>query len=244
MSIKAICWAFEQDLPPTSKLVLLKLADNANDDGWCWPSQATLARHTSLTRETVNRHIAKLEESGHLTVKRRKQEGVNLPNHYLLNLRGVVSDEGGVVTEDHNGSDRRSQPVVTEDHTNRQKAIVNEPSKVKTGIFRSDPARDIFEYWQGIMEKPRAKFGADQRKKINARLEEGWEPDLLKQAVDGCKASDWHMGANPRNRRYDSIDLIFRNAGKVQEFIDLNQSTNTTAAAAWLEGTNGRENST
>lgn len=223
MSIRAIAWAFEQDVPPTSKLVLLKLADNANDEGWCWPAQSTLARHTSLTRETVNRHISKLESAGLLTIKRRTQESVNLPNHYRLNLRGVV-------TEDHIGCDRRSQGVVTEDHTNRQKANVIEPSERICGS-----AREIFDYWRKVMKKPKARFGADQRTKIQARIDEGWSAEDLRLAIDGCKSSDWHMGGNPGGKRYDSIDLIFRNSGKVQQFIDLNDSGARGAVSLWLE---------
>ena len=36
-------WAWQQLLKPVPKLVLMALADAADDEGVCWPSVATLA---------------------------------------------------------------------------------------------------------------------------------------------------------------------------------------------------------
>ncbi|MBK6707558.1 MAG: helix-turn-helix domain-containing protein [Sphingomonadales bacterium] len=44
MSIQIMTVVWELDLPDSEKLALLALADNANDEGYCWPSMATLAR--------------------------------------------------------------------------------------------------------------------------------------------------------------------------------------------------------
>ena len=40
-------------------------------------------------------------------------------------------------------------------------------------------------------------------------------------AVDGCHASAWHMGDNDRGRPYNSLELILRDASKVQFFSEL-----------------------
>lgn len=53
-------WAL--DLPSSEKFVLLALADNANDEGECWPSIQTIARKTNLSERTVQRAIIDLEE--------------------------------------------------------------------------------------------------------------------------------------------------------------------------------------
>ena len=45
MSIVAMNWAWGRQLKPTAQLVLMSLADAADDDqGVCWPSIPTLAR--------------------------------------------------------------------------------------------------------------------------------------------------------------------------------------------------------
>jgi hypothetical protein len=48
-------WAWRQNLPSTAKLVLLALADAADDEGNCWPSVATIAGKAGVTTRTVRR---------------------------------------------------------------------------------------------------------------------------------------------------------------------------------------------
>ena len=62
MSIKLMCAVWEmQDISSTTKLVLLALADSANDEGVCWPSLTTIARKSSLSRSTVAEVLSNLE---------------------------------------------------------------------------------------------------------------------------------------------------------------------------------------
>lgn len=66
----AIVW--ELDLPPGEKLVLLALADQANDHGTqCWPSVETIAHRSGQGVRTVRRALASLEAAGHLTRQHR-----------------------------------------------------------------------------------------------------------------------------------------------------------------------------
>ena len=78
-------WAFDTPCPtPSAKLVLLKLADHANDEGECWPSQGHIAADCGLTRETVNRQIKVLTEAGLLRIEHRLNGTGQLPNRYFL----------------------------------------------------------------------------------------------------------------------------------------------------------------
>jgi hypothetical protein len=54
MSIRAMNWAWDVLLPPTAKLVLLALADIADDAGSCWPSQNVIAAKCSVTSRTCS----------------------------------------------------------------------------------------------------------------------------------------------------------------------------------------------
>jgi hypothetical protein len=60
-------------LSPSQKLVLLALADNADDQGYCWPSIATIAKKCCLTPRSVYQQIAALERQ-HL-LKRQAKHG-------------------------------------------------------------------------------------------------------------------------------------------------------------------------
>lgn len=46
----------------------------ADKDGWCFPSQSTLAEDIGKTRKTVNEHLQLLEEWGYVRSEHRKKE--------------------------------------------------------------------------------------------------------------------------------------------------------------------------
>lgn len=66
MSIRALVWAFEQDIrPATAKFVLVAFADCVNDaDGCGYPSVSVICKKTSLDRKTVLGALASLEQRG------------------------------------------------------------------------------------------------------------------------------------------------------------------------------------
>lgn len=63
--------AWGADLPASEKLVLLALADNANDEGHCWPSATTIARKCGQGERTVRRAVQSLIAKGHLSQRQR-----------------------------------------------------------------------------------------------------------------------------------------------------------------------------
>lgn len=56
---------------PIAKFILVKLADNANDEGSCWPSLTTICLETGICRTTVCEKLKMLESSGVLKRERR-----------------------------------------------------------------------------------------------------------------------------------------------------------------------------
>ena len=68
MSIKVMTLVWDLQLPQPEKILLLALADNAYDEGFCWPSVATHARKASMADRRVRRDMKRLAQAGHLTV--------------------------------------------------------------------------------------------------------------------------------------------------------------------------------
>jgi hypothetical protein len=73
MSVRIMSAIWEIAMPPTDKLVLLALADAANDEGYCWPSISTIARKSGVSERSVQRAIRKAETDG--LVKRQEVIG-------------------------------------------------------------------------------------------------------------------------------------------------------------------------
>jgi hypothetical protein len=83
MSIKLMTAVWDrEDLSSTQKLVLLALADWANDEGLCWPSIDRVAVKASLTSRAVQKTIRSLEEMQFL----RKEEIKGRGNKYWVLL--------------------------------------------------------------------------------------------------------------------------------------------------------------
>ena len=73
MSIKLMSEIWDNQDPQLtgSKLVImLCLADHANDNGECWPSIARIAERARIAPANVTRHIKELEAAGYLIVTR------------------------------------------------------------------------------------------------------------------------------------------------------------------------------
>lgn len=132
---------------PLRKLVLLKLADNANDKGECWPSYQHIADQCEISRDSAMRHIKKLEEQGLLIVEKRKlSNSMNQSNIYHLNLGSGTellpssTDQLGSSTEQLGGSSTKRL------RTSNSLEPINE-SKYS----------DHFESWWSIYPKKTAK---------------------------------------------------------------------------------------
>lgn len=76
----------------TRKLILIILADNANDDGWCMASTENMARQCECSVTTVQRHIREMERMGILETHPRicEHTGVRKETVYRLLLEDGV----------------------------------------------------------------------------------------------------------------------------------------------------------
>lgn len=90
------------------------------------------------------------------------------------------------------------------------------------------PVEIVFDHWKQVCNHPKAILDAKRRRVIADRLKQ-FSLDDCKRAIDGCRASPWHQGANDRGKVFDDVDLIFRDAKHVEDFIRVLEQTPTTA---------------
>lgn len=64
------CWPLA-GMSPSQKAVLISLADQANDDGYCWPSVGTIAKRTCLSERAVQGAIKWLQSANLMTASER-----------------------------------------------------------------------------------------------------------------------------------------------------------------------------
>ena len=86
MSVQAITWALDYAASGVAeKVILLVLANYANEYGISWPSQKTLADQTALGERTVRRVLADMEGRGVIRrIVRRRGNGSRQSDMILL----------------------------------------------------------------------------------------------------------------------------------------------------------------
>jgi DNA-binding transcriptional regulator YhcF (GntR family) len=116
MSVKALNWAFEQvtDLP-VDKIVLLALADYADQDGCCFPSQDTLAKRGMCSIDTIGRVLKRLVGAGMVErSKRYAATGNRTSDTYRLILDHTTSS---ALNRNLRSSDQPTRPQIADQST-------------------------------------------------------------------------------------------------------------------------------
>lgn len=115
MSFKLVAQVFDIKVgSPLKKMVLIKLADQENDEGKCQPSYESITNACEITRRSVINHIKWLEENDFLTIEKRYDSAnqKNFSNIYHLTLdKGIEkikkgsgeNNSPGVVKQIHQG---------------------------------------------------------------------------------------------------------------------------------------------
>jgi hypothetical protein len=242
MSVEALTWALKLRFKnPGAKFVLLVLANYADENAECYPSQYHLSECTGIAERTINTHISWLLTSQLIFIKeRRRREGEFFSNVYCINLQAA---EPAV---DHTPNQRtvgNHTPNQRTDHTPNQptaksayytKESYSEDTKEEDTKDINVQCREVFDHWQRVFDQPSVFFSKDLKRKIKARLtgESLFTTEQLCRAIDGCKNSPHHMGKNDTGTVYNSIDLIFRADGDVHRFISYN---NRKAPTRWQD---------
>ena len=140
MSMRLMVEVFHTEVGnPMHKLVLLKLADNANDNGECYPSYQHIAKQCEIGKSTAMRAIDALCEKGLLIKQPRyliggKEQTSNFYVIVLPSLQGSVTVTPGVVSERHQGSVTVTPGVVSERHPNQ--SYITSKENIKNNTLR------------------------------------------------------------------------------------------------------------
>lgn len=119
MSVKALSHVWEHSKQKGAHLlVLLALADGANDDGFCWYSLTTIAKKARQSRNHTQRYLREMAESGELVLFERvsADEKHKLSNVYQIvmpntkvalpvDLKGIIRQRQDIVLKHEDGDE-------------------------------------------------------------------------------------------------------------------------------------------
>lgn len=217
------------------KMVLLKLADNANDKGECFPSYETIARHCEISRQSAINHIKSLCKKGFVHKVTRKTDKGHTSNLYILDLEARSLDDGSqnsvpeVVKEFDHGSQtvglggsqkflpRTSQSFNQSINLKKLSSDDSKPAKqISVNRQTKIPYQEIMQAFNESAgdRLPNAESLNDKRKRaISKFLKELKEPTVesAKNYFDYFMetASAWYFGENNRGWRAN-FDYLLR----------------------------------
>lgn len=150
MSNEALTWAWSRrGLKATEKLVLIRLADYADEQGSCFPSQKRVAEDCGMDRMTVNRALQRLADAALVSSEKRRRGGRQTSSRYYLALQ---SDGKSLYADDTQGDSVSSQSDGEslgqrdgESHQNPHTEPSLEPSEV---LLASKPSQALM--WDAV----------------------------------------------------------------------------------------------
>jgi uncharacterized phage protein (TIGR02220 family) len=177
-------------------------------------SQRKAAKELKMGRQEIRTALAFLIKAGNLTHKST--------NHYsiltITNWHTYQSEENAS-NPLSNPHLTRTQPTLARKRTSGADSQHAKERKEIKDIYKGK-IFDVYTHWTITMNRQQAKLTRGRKAKVRARLKEGYTVAEFKQAIDGCKASAYHMGQNDQRTVYDDLTLICRNGEKVEFFIE------------------------
>jgi DNA-binding IclR family transcriptional regulator len=86
MSFQAMAWAIKQPLPCQEKMVLLVLANYADEKATCFPSLSRLSMDCGLSQSQIRKCVAKLEKQALVRRHAQMRSYGQTSNVYALDL--------------------------------------------------------------------------------------------------------------------------------------------------------------
>ena len=134
----------------------------------------------------------------------------------------------GSVTERHETSRDGRDGGVTSDGAERDGSSSpvrsgGRSSEVRAkGVDGEKPGEAlVFDFWRAETGHERAKLDPKRRRRIAARLREGFTVEELQEAIRNRRNDPFLMGQNDTGRVYDGLETLLRDAAQVERLRDL-----------------------
>lgn len=150
------------------------------------------------------------------------------------NVGGSALERDNLLRSNVTGSaiERDTNTKITTKITTKNTQEITQRKKSARDAHASDfreAEQIVFERWVEVHNKQRAKLTEQRRKKIRARLREGYSLEQILKAIDGVKLSPFHMGKNDSNTVYDDLTTILRDGTQVEKFSQLRDNPHAQA---------------
>lgn len=216
--------AIEDGITAHEKLVLIALADMADDDGICWPAMKKVAKKSLCSKRTAQRAIGRFEDMQILSkTERPKEQKRNDSNLYQLDFMALIhmtnsvlkgdtvsptgrqgdTHRGDTVTPTGRQGDTQVGDTVTPETINKEPTnrTYQEPitGTGAASAAASEPVGELFEQFRAAYPASRRKTEVKQAKaQFTAALKKVDSPQVLIDAAAAYATYCQVQGTEPR----------------------------------------------
>ena len=224
--IPADIW-LNSDLSIQEKVMLVEIDSLCVGERGCYKRNKAFADFFQLSESRVSEVIKSLEQKGMIRIEyQRSGKQIIERNIFMVSAFEKPNTPLRKVEEPSSENRRPSSENAEESNTtekykenNTEKTYGATAPDVFAESKHSSNVKEVYTYWQKIMDKQRSKLDNNRRGLIERALK-NYSVDDLKQAIDGCAASPFHMGQNRDKKKYNGLELILRNSEKIEGFRD------------------------
>ena len=201
--------AIEDGITAHEKLVLIALADMADDDGICWPAMKKVAKKSLCSKRTAQRAIGRSEDMQILSkTERPKEQKRNDSNLYQLDFMALIHMtnsvlKGDTVSPSGRQGDTQVGDTVTPETINKEPTnrTYQEPitGTGAASAAASETAGELFEQFRAAYPASRRKTEVKQAKaQFTAALKKVDSPQVLINAAAAYANWCQVQGTEPR----------------------------------------------
>lgn len=206
MSVKMITqvWEHAHAVKGDALVVLLALADYADDEGFCWPKIASVAQKARLTEDGTSRIVKRLEEEGFVAVVRGVGRGNG--NRYKVRPRG---DATSVQVSEPRAPKPRpqnpfSQPGFSAENPAEETPFPDRKTRLRKGVSSAGAYKDE----PSVLQPPIEPSVCERAHESDAQIE-AQDHELRDAVLEVCGMFEqWRIGSISLRFRLDLEKLL------------------------------------
>lgn len=225
MALKDLSWM---------ERILLVLIDNLDkeDNEGCYASNQYLADLIEVEVGTLKNSLSKLKRLGYLVEVDFPEKG-NRGLYSVFSVRrnskhrnkNITPNRNKIITKVsqknyHNNNSYIDSEDKSSSSRKNKSSSQSSPLSLQNKSNHTESALIVLEAWKSRY-RPGAIIDDKRKKRIKARLEEGYTVEQLLKVLDGVEKSPFHLGDNDRSKKYVDVKTIYRDAEQVDGFLEL-----------------------
>lgn len=176
---------YDEDLKPNAKLLYGEITALSNEKGYCWASNSYFADLYKVSKFTISRWIAQLEEKKHITTRVQYKKGTKeiAERHIYIGAPYCQKEQYPIdeKSKDNNTLNTTLNTTVNKDNVEQSSHI-----EQSSTLVEKSPVKFHFEIVSYLNEICGTSYRVSSKKTqqlINARLKEGFTVEDFKVVI-------------------------------------------------------------